>query len=909
MKRGLFIVLFIVLLSNFVFANVFVDTNLTRTKYGPDNTFDGYFKFNFSGNIPSNSEVIFYNGDSDNKVTLKQLFQAADLYKGNNIVPATFGPVGNSNGILEFNSSGGSKIEVGVDLSGNGFSSGDVDVTNFTFDVEAIGRNVRDLAIYLGEKKIYEYRGGETGFIDLSNKHITDSGTEGTQGITGNSVLCQLINVNSSGKYKVKVFAQKKVSDPNVGLNATISEEVLGDSDQACQEETPCCTLNGLSNSMREVDCDIIKNIPEDKPLYFCVYPTNANEDSTDYFDIKTKATQPKNSFFNGAENQFNRNFYIFGQYMTYNKALNVGPSNIKQVEIKKEDIDNYMSDSGSLVMPLNFTVGSGGDVKITNLFFRYLVGGSSATERQFKKINHVPEALKYDRLVNINLESLNTVLTPKEKDNDYEFYVEFNGSRTNKTKFEVVDAPVAFFTIDPFKPGKGELVTFDASASTAPLGRNIINYTWDFGDGKTGNGPVVTYTYTKIGVYEIKLKVKDSEGLIDVDKVFIEIGNDSSGSGNIINTTLSSLSLFKDNLRKGNEKVKDTADLIGLNSKLNNFEANLTDIKNKFDRINNNATLTDQQKNGLIAPLLSQAGFISSKIPISFNVDSSNFNDGGKINGLNQIKSCCEFTTELQRTKLLTAQKNVNVNFEARVVNLQYIDGSKEEYTVIKKIINGDGNKIYEFLPFGFSIGNDDVFKGGNITNAASGVYSFAYSNEIAYKLDTTDLNKALQARTAVLPADLESVEVDKSTTKNGEVEILSECGNNFCEEDEDELSCPKDCKKGNTFLFILIGVAVIVIGIIIYFGLFFKGGFLNKKFGKVVSSVSGSFGGGLFKTERDHQSLKMFVQNSLNKGLNEGKIKIALKSKGWRDNQIDSVIREIKSPRKIGPRMGFRR
>ena len=201
MKRGLFIVLFIVLLSNFVFANVFVDTNLTRTKYGPDNTFDGYFKFNFSGNIPSNSEVIFYNGDSDNKVTLKQLFQAADLYKGNNIVPATFGPVGNSNGILEFNSSGGSKIEVGVDLSGNGFSSGDVDVTNFTFDVEAIGRNVRDLAIYLGEKKIYEYRGGETGFIDLSNKHITDSGTEGTQGITGNSVLCQLINVNSSGKY------------------------------------------------------------------------------------------------------------------------------------------------------------------------------------------------------------------------------------------------------------------------------------------------------------------------------------------------------------------------------------------------------------------------------------------------------------------------------------------------------------------------------------------------------------------------------------------------------------------------------------------------------------------------------------------------------------------------------------
>ncbi|MDH7511319.1 MAG: PKD domain-containing protein [Clostridiales bacterium] len=51
--------------------------------------------------------------------------------------------------------------------------------------------------------------------------------------------------------------------------------------------------------------------------------------------------------------------------------------------------------------------------------------------------------------------------------------------------------------------------VTFDASASTDPDG-SIVLYSWEFGDGATGSGRVVTHTYQRWGTFSIKLTVRD---------------------------------------------------------------------------------------------------------------------------------------------------------------------------------------------------------------------------------------------------------------------------------------------------------------------------------------------------------------------------------------------------------------
>lgn len=53
-----------------------------------------------------------------------------------------------------------------------------------------------------------------------------------------------------------------------------------------------------------------------------------------------------------------------------------------------------------------------------------------------------------------------------------------------------------------------GVEVEFDGTSSTAP--GTITSYEWDFGDGTTGSGDVVTHTYDEIGEYTVTLTVTD---------------------------------------------------------------------------------------------------------------------------------------------------------------------------------------------------------------------------------------------------------------------------------------------------------------------------------------------------------------------------------------------------------------
>jgi PKD repeat protein len=53
--------------------------------------------------------------------------------------------------------------------------------------------------------------------------------------------------------------------------------------------------------------------------------------------------------------------------------------------------------------------------------------------------------------------------------------------------------------------------VAFDASASNSPAG--LVTYTWDFGDGVTGNGVAVQHTYAVAGTYVVRLTVTDKKG------------------------------------------------------------------------------------------------------------------------------------------------------------------------------------------------------------------------------------------------------------------------------------------------------------------------------------------------------------------------------------------------------------
>ena len=82
---------------------------------------------------------------------------------------------------------------------------------------------------------------------------------------------------------------------------------------------------------------------------------------------------------------------------------------------------------------------------------------------------------------------------------------------------------PVASFTCSPEHPTVGQMVTFDASSSYDPDG-TIVSYEWDFGDGATASGVVVTHAYSAAGNYTVTLAVTDDAGAANSTSVLITV-------------------------------------------------------------------------------------------------------------------------------------------------------------------------------------------------------------------------------------------------------------------------------------------------------------------------------------------------------------------------------------------------
>lgn len=66
-----------------------------------------------------------------------------------------------------------------------------------------------------------------------------------------------------------------------------------------------------------------------------------------------------------------------------------------------------------------------------------------------------------------------------------------------------------------PYSGTVGVAVSFDGTGSNDPDG-TIASYSWDFGDGSTGNGPSPTHTYATVGMFNVTLTVTDDTGASD---------------------------------------------------------------------------------------------------------------------------------------------------------------------------------------------------------------------------------------------------------------------------------------------------------------------------------------------------------------------------------------------------------
>lgn len=77
------------------------------------------------------------------------------------------------------------------------------------------------------------------------------------------------------------------------------------------------------------------------------------------------------------------------------------------------------------------------------------------------------------------------------------------------------VDSPIADVTYTPAAPKVGENIIFSASGSQPATGHSIVNYFWDFGDGRLNDehGNDASHAYAAAGSYTMVLGVTDEAG------------------------------------------------------------------------------------------------------------------------------------------------------------------------------------------------------------------------------------------------------------------------------------------------------------------------------------------------------------------------------------------------------------
>ncbi|MEM0358308.1 MAG: PKD domain-containing protein [Candidatus Bathyarchaeia archaeon] len=98
-----------------------------------------------------------------------------------------------------------------------------------------------------------------------------------------------------------------------------------------------------------------------------------------------------------------------------------------------------------------------------------------------------------------------------------------FQTSATNRHIAYGSYVPVPSFTCSSLTPSINETVTFDASGSYDPDGC-IVGYYWDFGDGVTSEGKIVSHKFNMPKVYPVTLTIRDNTGLCNSHTIIIVV-------------------------------------------------------------------------------------------------------------------------------------------------------------------------------------------------------------------------------------------------------------------------------------------------------------------------------------------------------------------------------------------------
>lgn len=910
MKKSIIAIgLILILFSLAVYAESTSDLaiKLDRNVYGSEQNLDGSMSFNMAGAVQSDAIIGLV---VDDEPYGKNFVDAMKSVSKGTILPESF-ELGSRESAISIPFSGAGDNYIGIDFKDA------KTIKSIDFDVKAVSA-INDLKIDFKNDNSTDwiYRGDPLPGIFPATRNSVfvtdDSYLENFEdiGITsyvGDKTFCEKVKINPSNEYYIEAIVAKEqtggklygvlmrdVTKPLGTLDVTDCYDKLNNN----ESKYYCCELIPTSPNPTAKYCNINYGFDKDEDVFACVFQSLPAETDPGIYSIAQEAENngTVKAYYNGkdAKAAFLKEDYMIRVY-SHKFNTQLGNEQTKHVTLDSAAITKAKIKNGQDLIA-RVSASSSGKVQFWNLKAEItLLSGAGSKIGRFNPVTVYPERINYTGKVTIPLSFFDNAITPSDTGSEYSVYAAIQESEdgdeitSDNADFSVIEGPVARIKLDNPLPAVGDVIKFDGSDSTARTIENnqsvpIITYKWNFGGNTTAEGVTASHSFSKEGSYDIILSIIDKDKIGGRAVMTINVEGISGSIVEQLNKSLRFVENAKENIDSSEGVVKDTAIMLGISEIFVNAEANLTDLLATAEEINADEEMNETEKNAQFVEIKKSLEDIMKDVPVDFKVSVVKFD--ANVDTLSEIPGSDELklTEEVQfKEKLLKAQEGVSVKGEARTVTIESKSGEKEEFVIIIKTISGGTGSLYEILPSGLEK-KEILTEGYELVASDGSIFKVSGKDEIIYTA-TGDAKKAIESKTIVVPSDLSSIEV-KPAEDNTEIQkIEAVCGNGICEEGE-STSCTKDCKATNWW----------IIGLILLLGLLAAGAFYY--FMVVKKPTKPGAARVLFKTEKDYDSVKKYVEDSLwHKGFNEQQISLVLRKKGWTEQQVNGVIAEVKA------------
>lgn len=849
---GLLAVL-VVIFSSLIFASFQTGTpdSSIETIYGPLFNISGWINISLDEESLNSTFSSFFNSEEGNSISLEQILDENPAYDYS-CVPSdcevgyvAINGAASKNFVLN---SGESKI-LGLRITSSqpvqSLSSFSMAITSDAAGVYSAPQLIIDV-LNDNETDWMAYK-PSTAYREKNYGCFEESETAGFAQIT-TAPYCQ--------KMSLPVFPQIKlgsnleaISGGNVTFTLSISNESLGIY-KSCDQYIA---------SSGEISC-VIPNLKTSEFSDFFVCIKTKNTADNDKYQVKYERDEPCGfpDFFTG---NYTYDFEIFAQGSLYdaigsfvlNNTEMVASVGSGMIEIKILDYisEKYDGDcSGGCVVPILFKSNINNQaIGISNIRMSYIAGISSTTTMLYDLVESPPK-------VNSNYQRLfieDAGFSVPSEIGSYDFSLRLNNQEVISEEVEVKNIPI-IKSLTPKSTAIGFPEIFVVEV-VLPTGVNISSYKWNFGDNNTLTTTVnkAVNVYSKVGIYNLKITVTDSEGF-NSSKIF-EIN--VSSPKNLIESTLNKLNAnllaLKDNIQDyGLFQQKSLNSVLNIN--------NMSSVLDGLEQEYNLAT-NDSQYIGILGKLLAinlPEKIFKTKQANSFLFfpKTSNINldilqeIGGDEYDSNRIEN-------YRQAVLMWQQENVDLKID-------FSEFSGEDESEINPLVN-----VFEIQ-----------------INEKKDIIDDYYL--IVPKLENLEFEGYSEESWDFVYVNLNGVSsVNFYTTENVDFENLPA----FVSPAISKLtvsSTPifsEDEKKKRLTIFILAMIFLVIAGIIAYAIIYH---WYKKKYEKY-----------LFKNRNDLYNMVTYVNDSKKRGLSKKDMVKNLRKAGWSYEQIRYVTRKYEGKR----------